>query len=317
MQEELRFFSYGLFLSVSSVLSAVKLFFDDWKAGFTVNEIPIPQSSLRPPPSALLPIPRSGDFHAWPKAHDIAVAVDWDGTCKDTMVPKWTRGFNSAFTRIWPALLPHQAAVDKACWDINLVEHTAGVPRFVGLKLIMARLASQGLPVPEVSRFVAAVDFVEKTGEKHAMETYRRLQARFGYDDAPLAWSDESDRLIAEAVKDAKVFDNCHRVLDSFRDKADLIVVSASKTEAVLADLKQDGMAYLFKALLAQDFLTKKATLAGLKQRYSRVMFIGDTQHDLHAGQDNGVPVFLVKVGDEGRSWIEAEGVLAKFVAGG
>ena len=59
-----------------------------------------------------------------------------------------------------------------------------------------------------------------------------------------------------------------------------------------------------------------RATLAGLKQKYSRIFFIGDTRQDLQAGKDAGVPVFLVKVGAEGESWLEAEKLLAQFVAG-
>ena len=230
------------------------------------------------------------------------------------MVPKWTQGFNRAMTLVWPQLAPFQAAVDKACFDINLIEPTAGVARFVALKLIMQRLAEQDVPIPDMTAFNRAVDEVNRTGDKHAADTYRRLQKQFGYDELPVRWSDESDRLIEPAAKAARVFDNCQRVLEGINSRADLIVVSASKTAAVLADLRQHDMCYLFKALCAQDFLPKKGTLLGLANRYARVMFIGDTNQDAEAAKAAAVPFFLVKPGSEAECWKKAEPVLQRFV---
>jgi len=262
-------------------------------------------------------IPSSGDFDAWTQAHETCIAVDWDGTCKDTMVPKWTRGFNLAVADVWPALGPHQREIDEVCYRVNIVEpETAGVQRFVALKAMMERWQAMGLPVPDLSRFFAAVDRVERAGEKHGVETYRRYQKEFGYDDAPIRWSDRSDEYIAEASREARVFDHVAETLRAAGDDADLLIVSASKTEAVRQDLMDAGMAELFLALLAQDFLPKKGILGGLARRYARLLFIGDTQHDVRAAAAHGVPVYLVKVGDEDASWAAALPVLRRFIAG-
>ncbi len=84
-------------------------------------------------------VPQSGDFDAWPREHPTCIAVDWDGTCKDTMVPKWTRGFNRALTEVWPALKPHRDAVDRVCYDVNIRDpETSGVQRFVALVVMMS-----------------------------------------------------------------------------------------------------------------------------------------------------------------------------------
>src|ERR1051325_276023 len=131
-------------------------------------------------------IPAPGDFAAWRPSSDAAIAVDWDGTCKDTMVPKWTRGFNLAVTEVWPGLRPHQKEVDEVCYQVNLVDETAGVPRFMALKIMMERWKKMGLPVPDLGRFCEAVDEVERSGAKQGVETYEKLRARFGYDDSPL-----------------------------------------------------------------------------------------------------------------------------------
>ena len=261
-------------------------------------------------------IPASGDFDAWPKRHPHCIAVDWDGTCMDTMVPKWTRGFNLAITEIWPALAPYQKEVDDICWKVNLVEHTAGVQRFVALMHMMRRWKAMGLPAADLETFFRAVEQVEKSGEQHGVATYQKYQSQFGYDDAPLRWSEASDRHIAQAVKAAKLFDHCRETLQTVAAQADLVVVSASKTEAVRQDLVREKMAPLFAALCAQDFLPKKGILAGLAKRYERVLFLGDTRHDVEAGQAAGVPVYLVRTGDEAACWSAALPVIEQYLAG-
>ena len=260
-------------------------------------------------------IPASGDFDAWPRGHACCLAIDWDGTCKDTMTAKWRHGFNLAITRIWPALEPYQERIDEVCYQVNLVdEATAGVQRFVALTIMMERWAADGLPVPELGAFARAVADVEARGEQHGTATYRRLQGEYGYDDAPLRWSDLSDEFIARSARDAIVFDGCREALQGVRERADIVVVSASKTEAVRDDLLRDGMAALFDALLAQDFLPKPGTLAGLAGKYDRVLFVGDTTYDARAADDAGVSFYRILTGREADSWAAAPAIFAAAI---
>ena len=262
-------------------------------------------------------VPESGDFGAWSRRHEACIAVDWDGTCKDTMVPKWTRGFNLAIAQVWPQLASRQKRIDDVCYDVNLVDdRTAGVQRFVALKIMMGRWAAAGLPVPELDAFFRAVDDVEARGDTHGVETYRRLQGEYGYDDSPLRWSDLSDRIITDSTRSAVVFDNCRGALEAAARRADLLVVSASKTEAVRQDLLADGMEDLFAALLAQDFLPKPGILRGLAERYGRVLFVGDTQHDIRAAASAGVPIYRIRTGEEAASWSRATSVFERFLDG-
>ncbi|MBN2582300.1 MAG: hypothetical protein JXL80_04470 [Planctomycetes bacterium] len=262
-------------------------------------------------------IPASGDFEAWPKTSDVCFAVDWDGTCKDTMVPKWTRGFNLAVTEVWPQLKPHQKEIDRVCYDVNITDPaTAGVQRFVALMIMMRKWGEAGLPVPDLSKFFAAVEHVEACGEQHGVATYLKYRQEYGYDDSPLRWSEASDRQIGEAVKGARLFAGVRETLAAVRKRADVVVVSASKTEAVRQDILDDRTTDLFSALLAQDFLPKKGILGGLARRYGRVLFVGDTQHDVRAAAPHGVPVYLIRVGDEDASWRAAGPVFQRFLDG-
>jgi len=270
------------------------------------------QGSNKKTPADIL-IPAPGDFEAWEKSSDCCIAIDWDGTCKDTMVPKWIKGFNWAITDIWPELKPHQKIIDQICYDVNLVEETAGVPRFVALKIMMKQWGSAGLPVPDLKAFFKAVDYVEKRGEQHSVSLYKELQSKFGYNDDPVRWSNRSDEFIEEAVKDAMVFENCRETLEKLYQRADLVVVSASKTEAVRDDMLRDDMAHFFKALCAQDFLPKKGILDGLVKRYEKTLFIGDTKYDIEAAESVGIPIFLIRMGDEAASWQEISEKLESF----
>jgi phosphoglycolate phosphatase-like HAD superfamily hydrolase len=259
-------------------------------------------------------IPQSGDFDAWTRTHDAALAIDWDGTCKDTMGVKWRQGFNLALPKVWPALGPHQREIDEVCYRENLAPGAVSAQRFLMLRKMMGMWKEMGLPVPDLAAFFHAVDQVERAGQSHGVDTYRRLQSEFGYDDSPMRWSDLSDELIARASRTAPVFPNCREVLSEFTARADLLVVCAAKSTAVARDLVNDRMADLFKALLAQDFLPKKPCLAGLAGKYDRVIFVADGKGDMEAAAAAGVSSFEIRTGDEPASWLEASRVLRAFV---
>jgi soluble P-type ATPase len=275
----------------------------------------IPRNPQEPCPMPIL-VPQPGDFDAWKKTHDAVVAVDWDGTCKDTMVAKWTKGFNFAITRVWPALAPHQKKIDEVCYQQNLAPGAVSANRFLMLRKMMGMWKQAGLTTTDLSKFSKALDHVQQAGLSHSTATYRKLQGQFGYDDAPLRWSDLSDDLIAEAVKSVHVFPHVREVLEGVMDRADLVVVSASKGEAVRQDIVDDKMEGLFKAMLAQDFLPKKQCLLGLKKKYAKVLFVADGAGDRTTAGEAGVGFFEVRIGDEAASWLEAKGVLEKFVNG-
>ena len=261
-------------------------------------------------------IPQSGDFDAWKRSHDAAVAVDWDGTCKDTMGVKWKQGFNLALPRVWPALVPRQREIDEVCYRENLAPGAVSAQRFLMLRKMMGMWKQLGLPVPDLSAFFRAVEEVEGSGLSHGVATYRRLQGRFGYDDSPMRWSDLSDELIAAASRAAPIFPNCREVLAGLTGRADFLVVCAAKSRGVHQDLINDGMEGLFRALLAQDFLPKKQCLAGLAKKYDRVIFVADGKGDMDAAAAAGVPSFEIRIGDEAASWLDAKDVLARFVQG-
>lgn len=260
-------------------------------------------------------VPSPGDYSAWTKKHDIAIAVDWDGTCKDTMGIKWKQGFNLAVTKVWPALAPFQKQVDEICYRENLAPGAVSAQRFLMLRKMMGMWKGMGLPVPDLAKFSKAIDHVEQLGQSHGTETYRKLQGQFGYDDTPMRWSDLSDELIGAASPTAPIFPNCIATLEKFKSRADLVVVSAAKSSAVKHDLIHDKMEHLFLALLGQDFAPKKSCLIGLKQKYGKIMFTADGAGDRAIAQAAGVMFHEIRIGDEAASWIDAGSAIEKFLA--
>jgi soluble P-type ATPase len=261
-------------------------------------------------------IPQSGDFEAWKKKHDRVVAVDWDGTCKDTMGVKWRQGFNLAMTRVWPALAPYQREIDEVCYRENLAPGARSANRFLMLGRMMVMWKEMGLPVPELGNFCRAAEHVEESGLSHSVETYRGLMGRFGHDDSAMRWSDLSDELIAKASHGAPIFANCREVLSEFVGRVDIVVVSAAKSKAVAQDLANDGMEHLFMALLGQDFLPKKGCLAGLKKKYGRVIFVADGKGDMAIAAGVGVKSFEIRLGEEAASWLDVRKVVNAFLKG-
>jgi hypothetical protein len=260
-------------------------------------------------------VPAPGDFSAWPKLHDAVVAVDWDGTVKDTMGIKWRQGFNLALTQVWPALKPYQRQVDEVCCRENLAPGARSAQRFLMLRKMMGMWEGMGLPVPDLSVFGRAIDHVEQTGQSHGTATYAKLQGQFGFDDSPIRWSDLSDQLIAKASPHAPVFADCREVLAGIHGRVDMVVVCAAKSTAVYGDLLGDKLDHLFLALLAQDFAPKKGCLVGLAKRYRRAIFVADGAADGALAAQAGVPWHEIRTGDEAASWAEAKDVLERFAS--
>ncbi|GEM_PF-6085265 len=259
-------------------------------------------------------VPPSGDFNAWTRVHPALLAIDWDGTCKDTMSAKWRQGFNLAVPKVWPALTPYQDRIDELCYQLNLAPGAVTANRFLMLRRMMNIWKDEGMPVPDLAGFPKAVEHVESSGLSHSVNTYRSLMDRFGFDDAPLRWSDVSDDFIAQASRTAPIFPNCRETLSRFADRADIVVVSAAKNKAVADDLVNDDMEHLFQALLAQDFLPKKGTLTGLAKKYDRVLFIADGKGDMAIAATVGVQSFEIRLGEEAQCWIEVRDVIKDFL---
>jgi len=67
----------------------------------------------------------------------------------------------------------HQGEVDRVCYEVNITDPaTAGIQRFVALKVMMGKWRRTGLPTPDLSEFFAAVEMVERKGKQHGIETY-------------------------------------------------------------------------------------------------------------------------------------------------
>lgn len=261
-------------------------------------------------------IPAPGDYNAWPKSHDAAVAVDWDGTVKDTMGIKWKQGFNLAITTVWPELKPHQKQIDEICYRENLAPGSHSAQRFLMLRKMWPMWAAMGLPMPDLNKFFAAIEQVEQSGASHGTATYRKLQPQFGYDDSPMRWSDLSDELVAKASPFAQVFANCREVLAGIKGRADVVVVCAAKSTGVYQDIQHDKLEDLFLALLSQDFAPKGRILEGLAKRYARVIFVADGASDRVLAEQAGVPFHEIRLGEAAQSWLEARDVLERFIAG-
>jgi phosphoglycolate phosphatase-like HAD superfamily hydrolase len=92
--------------------------------------------------------------------------------------------------------------------------------------------------------------------------------------------------------------------LEQLAAAADLLVVSATPTEALIAEWKEHDLAPLVRAIYGQEHGTKKEMLAAAA-RYApnRALMIGDAPGDAKAASANRCLFFPIIPGREESSW--------------
>ena len=121
-----------------------------------------------------------------------------------------------------------------------------------------------------------------------------------------LAWSEDVNQIIGRTVRAVPPFPLVRESLEFLRGKADVMVVSATPTEALRREWIEHGLADLVSQIAGQDVGTKREILArATAGRYepTRVLMIGDAPGDRKAAEANGVLFYPIDPGDEELSW--------------
>jgi len=137
--------------------------------------------------------------------------------------------------------------------------------------------------------------------------------------DRALAWSKAVNAAIADMVHGIPPFPYVRESLQYLQDKADMIVVSQTPTEALVREWQEHHIDQFVRAIAGQEMGTKSqhiALAAGGKYPVDRMLMIGDALGDLKAARDNQALFFPINPGHEDESWqrFYEEG-MAKFLA--
>ena len=111
---------------------------------------------------------------------------------------------------------------------------------------------------------------------------------------------------ISEIVKNVPPFPFVRESLEAMRGKADVMVVSATPTEALVREWEEHGLIGFVSLIAGQELGNKTDQLRLATQGHyppSHVLMVGDAPGDYKAAKANGALFFPINPGAEEESW--------------
>lgn len=255
--------------------------------------------------------------------HQFFVGIDSDGCAFDSMEIKHKECFIPNIIKWWD-LQPVSKYAREAAEFVNLYSTFRGINRWPALLKVFDLLrdrpevAARGARIPEAKKlreFLASGQPASDAGLKAYMAEHPDPEL-----DRALGWSKAVNASIADLVHGLPPFPYLRESLQALQAQADVVVVSATPTEALVREWQEHGIDKLVRVIAGQEMGTKKQHLAlAAKGKYpaGHIVMIGDAPGDLEAGRANGTLFFPINPGREEQSWERffTEGI-GKFTAG-
>lgn len=257
------------------------------------------------------------------KSKDFLICIDSDGCAFDAMEIKHKECFAPNFINHWN--LQAVAKYAREVWEfVNLYSDTRGCNRFQAVIRALDLLAerpeviARGYQAPDLTslrEWVASEKMLGNPALERVVERTNDPVLR-----QALAWSNGVNRYVAEIVRGVPPFPSVRTALEKGSAFADLMVVSATPSEALIREWHEHDLARYMTVIAGQEAGTKKDHIAlVMAGRYQpdHVLKIGDALGDLAAAKANGVCFFPIMPGHEEESWqlLVAEG-LGRFISG-
>ena len=238
------------------------------------------------------------------------VCIDSDGCAFDTMEVKHKECFCTAFIEVFG--LQGIAKYAREAWDFtNLYSKTRGFYRMKTLVMSFELLAKRQ---EVIDRNFKLPDI---TPIKNWCETYdvmsdATLKEYAATHDDPiiqttLAWSAEVNRRIKRVVHDVPPFPYVRESLAKLADNADIVVVSATPTDALIKEWTEHDIKKYTSFVCGQEYGGKKDIIKKLSEHYESgaVLMIGDALGDAKAAQGAGAAFYPICPNAEDKSWKE------------
>jgi phosphoglycolate phosphatase-like HAD superfamily hydrolase len=252
---------------------------------------------------------------------EFLVGIDSDGCVFDTMELKHKECFIPAFINHYELQGVSKYAREAAEF-VNLYSKSRGVNRFPGLveQLDWLRrrpeVKARGIDVPDpkgLREWVVAEPRLGNPALKRAVEATQDPDLKLA-----LRWSEAVNAAIAAMVRGVPPFPYVRECLERLAEPADLLVVSATPSEALHAEWAEHELAPLVRMICGQELGTKKEMLA-VARHYpaGNVLMIGDAPGDFKAAIANQCLFFPINPGREEASWqrLYEEGI-ERFLGG-
>ncbi len=245
-------------------------------------------------------------LQAYQPKHDFLICIDSDGCAFDTMDIKHKECFCPAYIEHFG--LQPVAGCARDAWEFsNLYSETRGIHRLKSLLLSMDLLAKR--------RDVAARGFTPPRLEslrawmKDAPALNNAALAAAMGEDADmrrtLRWSEDVNARVQRMVHGVPPFPHVRESLSHASGYADIVVVSATATDALQREWQEHDLTQYTRLICGQDAGSKRDIIAALRPHYApgRVLMVGDAIGDLDAAKDNQALFYPICPGQEAASW--------------
>ena len=255
--------------------------------------------------------------------HRFFVGIDSDGCAFDTMETKHKECFCPTTIKYWD-LQPVSKYAREAWEFVNLYSKWRGLNRWPALLRVVDLLRerpevkARGVkitPASSVRAFVASGKALSNDGLKAYMAEHPDSEL-----DRAMVWTKGINASVADLVRGVPPFPYLRESLEILKDRADVVVVSATPGEALVREWEEHDIARYTRVIAGQEMGTKKQHLGlAAKGKYpsDHILMIGDALGDMDAARANGALFFPINPGHEEASWgrFHREG-LGKFFAG-
>lgn len=251
------------------------------------------------------------------------VGIDSDGCAFDSMEIKHKECFCPNTIKWWDLQSVSKYAREAAEF-VNLYSKWRGINRWPALTMVFdllqerAEVKARGARITEAKRvreFMASGKPLSDAGLKAYMAEHPDPEL-----DKALGWSKAVNASVADMVHGVPPFPYMRESLQSLQSQTDVVVVSATPTEALVREWEEHDIAKYVRVIAGQEMGSKKQHLAwAAKDKYpaDHILMMGDAPGDMEAAKANGVLFFPINPGQEEKSWerFYQEG-LARFTAG-
>jgi phosphoglycolate phosphatase-like HAD superfamily hydrolase len=241
--------------------------------------------------------------------HDFFVGIDSDGCAFDTMEIKHKECFCPNIIKHW-GLQPVSKYAREAVEFVNLYSKWRGINRWPALVMVFDLLRERPEVIarhadiaeaPELRKFIESGFPLSNDGLRDYLAEHAHPELERG-----LAWSLGVNASVADIVHNVPPFPFLRESLELMQPQADMVVVSATPTEALRREWHEHGIARYVEVIAGQEMGSKKehlALAAGGKYPEGQVLMIGDAPGDMKAARANGFRFYPINPGAEDASW--------------
>ena len=243
------------------------------------------------------------------------LAIDSDGCAFDAMGIKQRECFCPMMIAYF-GLQPVAEAARECKEFSDLFSKTRGANRHKTIVRILTELLpshpmvkERNFKVPELKYYVQWVNnpdsLLSDAGLKKVIEASSNPDERKELETA-LKWSRRVNEMVTEIVKNVPPFQFVRESFEKVFPAVDIMVCSATPTEALEREWTEHGLRQFVKVIAGQEMGSKAQHLAIVsdgKYDKDKIIMLGDALGDLEAATKNGVLFYPIKPGSEDASW--------------